>query len=199
MRQLARALPFALVGALLSAGTPPSAVAVTRDVSISGFAFQSASITVTQGTTVRWTNNDGTTHSSESKGGFWSSPDLMPGDVYTQTAAFRSAGAYGYFCRQHGTSMSGVVRVSLKAPSSAANGFTLRWSRASSTPTTRGFDVQKMAPGTTTWTALRTNTQTRSAFLNPTRNGVWKYRARTDNRSNGSSSGWSPTRSVRVS
>jgi hypothetical protein len=36
-------------------------------------------------------------------------------------------------------------------------------------------------------------------FLNPTRNGTWSYRARTDNRSNGKSSLWSPVKTVSVS
>jgi hypothetical protein len=164
-----------------------------------GSAFLDDSITVAQGTTVRWTNNDGTAHSSQSNQGFWSSPRLTGGARYSHTATFRSAGSYNYFCRQHPLHMFGVVMVRLKAPSSAPDGFTLRWSSASSTPSNRGFDVQKKAPGSSTWTVLKRNTQTRSMFLNPTRNGTWSYRARTDNRSNGKSSLWSPVKTVSVS
>lgn len=196
MRTLARLAPLALVAAALC--VPPPSTAATVNVSINNFAFVSSSITVAQGTTVRWTNNDGTTHSSQSNGGFWSSPNLGGGATYQQTSAFLNAGSYGYHCRQH-SHMTGMVRVPLKAPTGAANGFTLRWSSATSTPSNRGFDVQKMAPGSSTWVNLKINTQARSVFLNPTRNGTWKFRARTDNRSNAQSSGWSPTKSVSVS
>jgi plastocyanin len=104
MRLLARLAPLALVAVALSvpASTPPAA-AVTKNVSISGQAFQSASVTVAQGTTVRWTNNDTVTHSSQSNGGFWSSPNLPARTTYQQTAAFRNAGSYAYHCRQHRT------------------------------------------------------------------------------------------------
>lgn len=202
MRTLTRLVPLGLVAAALSVpSSTPIAHAVTRDVSINGFAFNSASVLVAQGTTVRWTNNDGVPHSSQSNQGFWSSPNLGAGAKYSQTRAFLNAGSYRYHCRQH-THMTGVVRVPLKAPSSDADGFTLRWSSASSTPSNRRFDVQKKAPGTTTWAPLRSNTTTRSAFLNPTRTGTWRYRAKTENTSNLSdirSSGWSPVKLVKVS
>jgi len=199
MRSLSRLVPLALVAAALSVpSSTPTANAATRDVAINGHAFTPGSIVVAQGTTVRWKNNDDVRHSSESTQGFWSTPTLDPGESSARTAAFRNAGTYGYYCRQH--PMIGAVSVPLKAPSSAANGFTLRWSSASATPSNRGFDVQKNAPGSDTgWVALKTNTQARSMFLNPTRNGTWRYRARTDNRDNGKSSLWSPVKLVTVS
>jgi plastocyanin len=198
VRTLSRLVPLALVAVALSVpSSTPVAHAVTKDVSIINGAFQSNRVTVAQGTTVRWTNNGGMTHSTKSHQAFWSSPDLAPGTSYRHTATFQNAGSYTYFCRQHDP-MLGVVFVPLKAPSGAANGFTLRWSAIGSSLAKRGFDVQKKAPGGT-WTVLKRNTQTRSMFLNPTRNGTWSYRARTDNRSNGKSSLWSPVKTVSVS
>jgi plastocyanin len=200
MRTLSRLVPLALVAVALSLpSSTPTAFAATQDISISGSAFHSALVVVAQGTTVRWTNNDGITHSTKSYQGFWSSPNLAPGTSYSQTPTFLSAGSYSYYCRQHPTHMIGAVQVPLKAPSSAANGFTLRWSSASSTPSNRGFDIQKKAPGADSWTVLKRNTQTRSMFLNPTRNGTWRFRARTDNRTTGKSSLWSPVKTVSVS
>src|SRR5688500_2056737 len=125
MRILSRILPLGLVAVALSVpSSTPTAYAVTKDVSISGHAFQNALVVVAQGTTVRWTNRDVVPHSSQSNQGFWSSPNLAQGASYSHTASFRSAGSYNYFCRQH--NMVGGVQVPLKAPSSAANGFTLR-------------------------------------------------------------------------
>jgi plastocyanin len=196
MRILVRLVALGLVALTFSV---PSAQATTRSVSIMSHGFMPHTITANQGDTVKWTQDEvGAQHTSTSNKGFWSSGTLNTGASYSQTAAFMNAGTYGYHCAIH-TDMTGSVRVPLKAPDADANGFTLRWSSLSSTPPNRSFDVQKMAPGTSTWVSLRTNTTTRSAFLNPTRNGTWRYRARTDNRSNGKSSGWSPVKTVTVS
>jgi plastocyanin len=196
--RIPRLVALVLVALLLSI---PSlslpAQAATKSVSILDDAFHPGIVTVSQGDTVKWTNNDTHTHTSTSNKGFWTHT-IAQGDAYSQTAAFMNAGTYGYHCAIH-TFMTGSVKVPLKAPTAAANGFRLRWSSLSSTPSNRSFDVQKMAPSSSTWTALRTNTATRSAFLNPTRNGTWRYRARTDNLSNGKSSGWSPVKAVTVS
>jgi plastocyanin len=196
MRTLTRLVPLVLVALLCNM---PSAQASTRSVMIMSHGFMPQSITALQGDTVKWTDQEaGTQHTSTSNQGFWHSPLLSNGQSYSQTTAFKNAGTYGYHCNVH-TDMTGSVKVPLKAPAAAANGFRLRWSSLSSTPASRSFDVQKMAPGTSTWTALRTNTATRSVFLNPTRNGTWHYRARTDNHTTLKSSGWSPVRAVTVS
>lgn len=79
-------------------------------VSIKDFAFSPASITVTKGTTVTWTNNDTTAHTvveTDGKDGPNSS-DVKPGDSYTFT--FSQAGTYQYHCSLH-PQMTGTVTV----------------------------------------------------------------------------------------
>lgn len=197
MRILARVVILVLLALFATAAGPTGpAVAVTKDVSISGFAFNSASVTVGQGTTVRWTNNDGTTHSVQSNQGFFSSPNLGSGAVYTHTAAFKNAGSYRYHCRQHPV-MSGVVRVRMRKSGSPSNGWTIRWSSLASNPNNRTFDVQVKRPGSSSFQAFRTNTHNRSAFFNPSRNGTYAFRARTD--IGGQSSGFSPAMSLSIS
>ena len=200
MRPLTRLLPLGLVAAVLSVPVMSQpANAATVNVRINSFSFQPVTVSVVQGTTVKWSNEDNTVHNVVSLQGFWHSPDFALGGTYSQTTAFLSAGSYVYRCTHH-SGMIGTVRVRLKAPTSASGAFTLRWSSLSSTPSNRSFDVQKKAPGTSsTWVALRTNTTSRSMSLNPVRNGTWRYRARTNRVLAGVSSGWSPVKSVTVS
>ena len=94
--------------------------------------------------------------------------------------------------------MTGKVQVPLKASGAASDGWTLRWSSLTSTPSNRAFDVQIKKPGSSSWTAFRTDTTSRKAFFNPTRTGSYGFRARTRNVSNGKRSGWSPTRTVKI-
>jgi hypothetical protein len=111
---------------------------------------------------------------------------------------FRDAGTFHYHCAIH-TDMTASIRVPIKASGSSSTGWTLRWSGRTSTPTNRSFDVQIKRPGSTAFVGWKTNTKSRTAFFNPTTNGTYAFRARTDNLSNGSSSGWSPTKSVSIS
>jgi plastocyanin len=193
---LLASLTVALVGLV---GLPaPAAQAHHVVIVMKNNAFSPKIVTEQQGDTVRWRNDDRMRHNTTSKQGFWKSPNLALGGTYSQTAAFKNAGSYGYYCTIHGTAMSGVVKIPVKAIPSMTSGWTLRWSSLAGTPTSRRFDVQLKAPGTTTWRAFRTDTTARSARFSPSKHGVWKVRARTDNRSNGKSSGWSPARSFSV-
>lgn len=177
----------------------PSAHAATVAVDIKNFGFSPPSVTVGQGGTVKWTQLDiGTEHTSTSNQGFWHSPDLATGQSYSQTAAFMNAGSYGYHCSIH-TDMTAVVHVPIKAGGAASTGWRVRWSSLSTTPSNRAFDVQIKRPGSTRWAAFRTGTARRSAFFNPAKNGTYAFRARTKNLGNGRNSGWSPTKSVKIS
>ena len=85
---------------------PTAAAPSTMSVSISGFAFQPATVTIAKGGTVTWTNNDGTAHTvkfsdSESQG-------LQQGGTYSKT--FDTAGNFSYICGIH-TYMHGTVVV----------------------------------------------------------------------------------------
>ena len=192
---------FVVVVALLAAAglvAAPPAGAATTAVSIQGFGFHPQIVTVAQGDTVKWTQNDqGTQHTSTSDQGFWHSAKLDTGQTYSQTSAFKNAGTYHYHCAVH-TDMTGQVKVPLKASGSAGAGWTLRWSSLSSTPAQRSFDVQIRRPGSTSWTAFRTDTKKRKASFNPARTGTYSFRARTRNLSNGKRSDWSPVKQLKI-
>jgi plastocyanin len=79
------------------------------DVAIFNFGFNPAVITITAGSTVRWTNTTlATTHTSSSDNGVWDSGFLGAGSVFTHT--FDVPGIYSYHCNVH-LSMHGVVVV----------------------------------------------------------------------------------------
>lgn len=160
------------------------------------FGFNPSSVTVAQGTTVKWTQMDtGVQHTSTSNQAFWGSARMNPGQSFS--LAFPNAGTFGYHCAVH-PDMTGAVHVPLTATGSSSAGWTLRWSNISTVPSTRAFDVQVKKPGTTAFVAFRTAVKTRTASFNSSRNGTYQFRARTKNLSNGKNSGWSPTRSVSI-
>jgi plastocyanin len=184
------------LSACLLVGVPPAAAA-TVSVSIMDFGFAPVAPTVSQGSTVKWTQLDaGVQHTTTSNALFWRSARLDQGQTFQTT--FWSAGSFGYHCELH-PDMTGTIRVPLKASGTASTGWTIRWSSQSSTPTNRAFDVQIKRPGSTTFVGWRTDVTSRSAFFNPSKNGTYQFRARTRNLSNGKNSGWSPTKSVKIS
>jgi len=87
------------------------------EVRIHHFAFAPADVSVAAGSTVRWINEDAIEHTVTSQtgpgtlvpSGEFDSPLLLEGDVFEHT--FDITGTYYYFCRPHGSSMQGVVRV----------------------------------------------------------------------------------------
>ena len=84
--------------------------ATTNMVEIKGLAFNPATITVSKGTTVTWTHNDGTPHTVTTTTApvDFDSGIKNKGDTFNQT--FNTAGTYEYFCSIH-PSMKGNVIV----------------------------------------------------------------------------------------
>jgi plastocyanin len=81
----------------------------TEQVVIRDFAFVPPQLSVPAGSTVAWTNEDGTTHTvRDTKGAVIASSNLNQGDTYTAT--FEDPGTYDYICTIH-TNMSGTVTV----------------------------------------------------------------------------------------
>lgn len=77
-------------------------------------SFNPSGITVTQGTTVTWTNKDGYAHTvtsgtPDNADGKFDSGTINSGGTYSYT--FTSAGTYNYFCRFHASMMTGTVTV----------------------------------------------------------------------------------------
>jgi plastocyanin len=83
------------------------------DVSITGFAFSPASVTVKVGDTVRWTNHDAVQHTStsgkpdSSPGLLWDSPHLSQNASFSLPITFVAENV-PYYCRVH-TTMRGSV------------------------------------------------------------------------------------------
>lgn len=77
----------------------------TVDVSIKDFAFEPASLTVSAGDTVRWTNLDTATHTI--KGSGFESQALREGDSYEYV--FTKAGNYVYECSIHPSMQGNII------------------------------------------------------------------------------------------
>lgn len=83
---------------------PPSA----NSVSIVNMSFSPATLTVTAGTTVTWTNNDNMTHTVTSDAVGFDSGDLAVGVKFSKV--FSVAGTFTYHCTIHPT-MKGTIIV----------------------------------------------------------------------------------------
>jgi plastocyanin len=87
------------------ARSEPSAVTVKID----NFAFDAPTVTVPQGATVTWVNDDEDPHTVVAEDGrSFRSKTLDTGDSFSFT--FMSAGTFGYFCSVH-PHMTGKVVV----------------------------------------------------------------------------------------
>lgn len=121
-------LSFALALALFVTGR-----STVHNISISGFAFNPANLTVIQGDTVRWTNFDNTGHTTTSDSGVWSSPLLGQGESYQRQ--FSVVGGFPYHCTPH-PSMKGRIQVDQSVDVENQGGPTLP----------RGFELSQNHP-----------------------------------------------------
>lgn len=91
--------------------TPTSTAPVTGsnvEITISGFKFDPATVTVAVGTTVTWTNQDSANHIVVADDGSWKSGSLGKGATFS--FSFDKAGTYTYICSIH-PSMKGTIIV----------------------------------------------------------------------------------------
>jgi plastocyanin len=151
--------------------TPASAA--TKDVTIESFAYNPTSVTVNEGDTVRWTNNDPTGHSVTADDGSFDSSDndcspsgtqescIKPDSPFTNT--FDTAGTYAYHCRVHG-SMHGTVVV--KAPATTTTTQATTTTTKASTTTT-GSTTTSTSSTTTTSSSTTTTSRPISSFSGP--------------------------------
>jgi plastocyanin len=84
------------------------AVAATRAVAISGFAFSPSDLTINVGDRVTWTNSDAVAHTATATGGAFDTGDIGQGK--SASVRFTRAGTYAYYCTPH-PSMTGTIRV----------------------------------------------------------------------------------------
>jgi len=77
-------------------------------VSIENFTFNPSTLTIANGTQVKWINNDNTDHTIVDEKGLFNSGTLNPGKNFTYT--FTTTGTYNYYCSLH-PSMRGTIQV----------------------------------------------------------------------------------------
>ena len=77
-------------------------------VSIKNMAFNPASLSVTAGSTVTWTNSDTTIHTVTADDGSFNSGNIAIGATYSRV--FSTAGTFSYHCTIH-PEMTGKVAV----------------------------------------------------------------------------------------
>ena len=104
-----------LLGAIscgTSSSTPTSTPTATptgnATVTIQNLAFSPATLTISVGTTVTWTNNDSTSHTVTSDTGLFDSGQMSQGSHFSHT--FNDKGTFAYHCTIH-TTMHGTVTV----------------------------------------------------------------------------------------
>jgi plastocyanin len=101
------------IAVLLAACSPQAAAepVATDEVNLPpSYKFEPAAITVPDGTTVTWTNNDNFTHNVRLLDDGGEVLDLPPGESMSFT--FTGPGEHRYDCSFHPNDMSGVVVVS---------------------------------------------------------------------------------------
>jgi len=92
---------FAIISCGKNSGytSPMNNVPATNMVSIVNMSFSPASLSVTAGTTITWTNNDNTTHTVTADDNSFDSGNIAPGTKYSRL--FSAAGTYTYHCTIH--------------------------------------------------------------------------------------------------
>ena len=85
-----------------SPSTPPA-----NEVWIQNMAFNPSTITVTAGTTVKWTNKDNVTHTVTSNSSLFDSGNISSGNTYSHQ--FATAGSFPYHCSIHPSMTATVV------------------------------------------------------------------------------------------
>ncbi|MGI8690363.1 MAG: cupredoxin domain-containing protein [Thermomicrobiales bacterium] len=108
-----------LLTSLVAVGTATS-VSADVAVTINNFRFTPPQITIPAGTTIKWTNQDGPTHTVTSDmAGIFDSGNLAPNKSFSFT--FNTPGTFAYHCSIHPTMMGSVVVTAAAAsPTTAA-------------------------------------------------------------------------------
>jgi plastocyanin len=112
-RQLAMAAASAVLAVWLMVG---AAAGADGTVTMSGLAFDPASVTIEVGDSVTWQNEDGVAHTATGNGGAFDTGTVDVGQ--SATISFSLAGTFAYVCTIHPT-MQGTVIVAAAAPTTA--------------------------------------------------------------------------------
>jgi plastocyanin len=76
-------------------------------VTISGFAFSPATLNISIGTTVTWTNEDSVNHTVTSPSAGFDSGTLANGTTFSHT--FNAAGDFEYHCTIHSSMVGHII------------------------------------------------------------------------------------------
>jgi amicyanin len=106
-----------LAFAVIAVSAPDGARAATHTVTIADFAFEPATLTITAGDTVTWTNQDAVAHTATSTSGAFDSGTLEQGESFSVT--FTEPGTYDYLCTPHPTMTGQIVVVAAPAAPAA--------------------------------------------------------------------------------
>jgi plastocyanin len=170
--------------------------APTADVRVDDAGYQSATLTVEQGTVVTWhfAGPQTQTVTDRSGIGLYDSGERPPGTTYTRS--FDWAGTYRY-----GSSLNPALRGSVALPVAVqATGFdggmSVGWG-ASRPPKGLAFDVQVRFQAIdspwSAWTTWQDGTRLVAGLFEPDRgDGLYAFRARVRRPSTDASTGWSP-------
>ena len=166
------------VSAVMLAAAP--AEATSHSVTINQYAYGPGSLTVKQGDTVTWTNQDTAAHDVVVTSGpvSFRSPMLDKGESWSYT--FTTPGAYSYICSVH-PDMRGSVTATAKAPAPTTTAPSHSHSQAPapaasqtnngtgpvSSPSAAPKTIKKPA-ATTTGSAAQATTQPATAAQQPT-------------------------------
>jgi plastocyanin len=106
---------------LFMLGSIEMARAATHAVTIADFAFAPATVTITVGDTVTWTNEDPVVHTATSTSGAFDTGELGQGE--SSSVTFTTPGTYPYRCTPH-PNMTGqvIVMAPAAAPTPASGG-----------------------------------------------------------------------------
>jgi plastocyanin len=88
------------------AGSTPITIPIGASA-LGNRAFNPAQLDVSVGTTVTWTNNDSTAHTTTSDEAGWNSGTLQPRAQFSTT--FANAGTFRYHCAIHPDMVGAVV------------------------------------------------------------------------------------------
>jgi plastocyanin len=86
----------------------PTSAGGEVEIVITNFSFVPAELSISVGTTVKWTNKDSASHTVTSATGDWDSGMLSKGQSFSRT--FTQAGTFAYQCTVHPT-MKGTITV----------------------------------------------------------------------------------------
>ena len=114
MRRVALILGVSALVVVAAAGT-----AFAASVTIQDFQFQPSTVTVTEGDSVTWTNQDSAPHTASADDGSFDTGTLNQGQSSSLT--FGNVGSFSYHCSFHPSMTGSVVVQAATAPGGGGN------------------------------------------------------------------------------